>query len=373
MKVGPSTSTTNTLLLASRLSSARSQSGVALLTILLLVVSITVVAGAMLASQKVAIRKSSLLFEQDQLLQGLQAGQQLAVALIEADNKLNDSDSSQDVWAQPIPPYASEAYTLTIEVYDEASRFNINNLYHDGAVDEAALASLQRLLSSLGMDEGLATVILDWQDPDVSVYQDSADETTVYQSGLSATNDSSAMIQVANQAFVNIEQLAELPGVTPEILQRLRPYLTAVPYYLPVNINTADPLVLAALVPNDSGIARQAFASNQQAQLIDSEDKIWQTPPFDSVSEQQRKAIAPLIAVESRAFSAIIIAASGGADAAYAKQRYATVLISKLPSQAAEKSSAAANAAEKPNKIIRAYSQRLWPFRPKVAVATPRT
>ena len=36
---------------------AHSQRGVALLTILLLVVSITVVAGAMLASQKIAIRQ----------------------------------------------------------------------------------------------------------------------------------------------------------------------------------------------------------------------------------------------------------------------------------------------------------------------------
>ena len=40
---------------------ADSQRGVALLTILLLVVSITVVAGAMLASQKIAIRRSGLL------------------------------------------------------------------------------------------------------------------------------------------------------------------------------------------------------------------------------------------------------------------------------------------------------------------------
>lgn len=44
-----------------------SQRGVALLTILLLVVSITVVAGAMLASQKIAIRRSGLLFDQNQL------------------------------------------------------------------------------------------------------------------------------------------------------------------------------------------------------------------------------------------------------------------------------------------------------------------
>ncbi|KKL12914.1 hypothetical protein LCGC14_2530990, partial [marine sediment metagenome] len=48
-------------------------------TILLLVVSITVVAGSMLASQKIAIRRSGLLFDQNQLLQDIDAGHQLAV------------------------------------------------------------------------------------------------------------------------------------------------------------------------------------------------------------------------------------------------------------------------------------------------------
>ena len=84
---------------------AHSQRGVALLTILLLVGSITVVAGAMLASQKIAIRRSGLLFDQNQLSQDLNAGQQLAITMIRADDKLNDTDSEQDIWAQPLPPY----------------------------------------------------------------------------------------------------------------------------------------------------------------------------------------------------------------------------------------------------------------------------
>ena len=83
--------------------SANSQRGVALLTVLLLVVSITVVAGAMLASQKVAIRRSGVLFDHDQLLQDIHAGQQVAVTRIRADNQLNDTDSLQDIWAQPMP------------------------------------------------------------------------------------------------------------------------------------------------------------------------------------------------------------------------------------------------------------------------------
>ena len=61
--------------------------------------------GRCLPVKKIAIRRSGLLFDQNQLLQDINAGQQLAVTIIRADNELNDTDSVQDIWAQPIPPY----------------------------------------------------------------------------------------------------------------------------------------------------------------------------------------------------------------------------------------------------------------------------
>ena len=354
---------------------ARSQQGVALLTILLLVVSITVVAGAMLASQKVAIRKSSLLFEQDQLFQGIQAGQQLAVALIQADSKLNDSDSLQDVWAQPIPPYSSESYTIKIEIQDEASRFNINNLYHDGAVDEAAFAVFKRLLSNLGLEETLATAVLDWQDPDISVYQDSADEATVYQSLSQEDGRAGGRAKIANQPFLSVAQLIDVPGMTAETVKKLEAYITAVPYYLPVNVNTASAPVLSALIAGEGGSQMQAFTAARDSQVIDSMDTLWQTPPFATLNEEDRSAMTPLIAVDSQAFSALIVASEAGVDANVAKQRFATVMISKLDkgSEANSANNTAVNNNEanranqqKDAKIIRAYSQRLWPYRPSI-------
>ena len=146
---------------------AHSQRGVALLTILLLVVSITVVAGAMLASQKIAIRRSGLLFEQNQLLQDIDAGQQMAVTLIRADDTLNDTDSEQDIWAQPMPPYLLGGHSISIELRDEASRFNINNLYQNGEVNTVALALFERLLTQLGLESDIAIAVLDYQDLDM--------------------------------------------------------------------------------------------------------------------------------------------------------------------------------------------------------------
>ena len=208
---------------------AHSQRGVALLTILLLVVSITVVTGAMLASQKIAIRRSGLLFDQDQLLQDIDAGQQLAMTVIRADNKLNDTDSEQDIWAQPIPPYALDNHSISIELRDEASRFNINNLYQNGAVNTAALMVFQRLLTQLNIEPDIAIAVLDYQDADGEVYQDGGDESVVYSQQRSGAVEGI----LPNQPFISIDQLQDVRGVSAEVLAALRPYLSAVPYYAP--------------------------------------------------------------------------------------------------------------------------------------------
>lgn len=345
---------------------ANSQRGVALLTILLLVVSITVVAGAMLASQKIAIRRSGLLFDQNQLLQDINAGQQLAVTLIRADAKLNDTDS-----AQPIPPYTLGGHSIGIELRDEASRFNINNLYHNGAVDTAALAVFQRLLTQLNLDRDIAIAILDYQDADGEVYQDGGDESVVYSQQIGRGADKT----LPNQALVSIDQLAEVKGINAEVLATLRPYITAVPYYLPININTASPTLLAALAEGKSSQQMQSIVELRAKQAFNSIDAVWQLPILSGVKEDQRKALTPLLAVDSQAFMALITA-SDNASVGQARQRFATIIISKTATDGETENSSdnsnknsngannAQNADNKKPKDVRVVTQRLWAFRP---------
>lgn len=355
---------------------ADSQRGVALLTILLLVVSITVVAGAMLASQKIAIRRSGLLFDQNQLLQDINAGQQLAVTLIRADAKLNDTDSEQDIWAQPIPPYTLGGHSIGIELRDEGSRFNINNLYHNGAVDTAALAVFQRLLTQLNLEPDIAVAILDYQDADSEVYQDGGDENVVY----AQQSNRGADTALPNQALLSIDQLAEIKGVDAQVLATLRPYITAVPYYLPININTASPVLFAALVEGASSQQMQSIIELRAKQAFSSVDDVWQLPVLSSVKAEQRKALTPLLAVDSQAFMALITA-SDNATVGQARQRFATIIISKTAadgdaanssdnngnknsSDANNANGNANNADNKKPKEVRVLTQRLWAFRP---------
>ncbi len=345
---------------------ADSQRGVALLTILLLVVSITVVAGAMLASQKIAIRRSGLLFDQNQLLQDIDAGQQLAVTMIRADANLNDTDSMQDIWAKPVPPYTLDTHSIGIEMRDEASRFNINNLYQNGAVDTAALAVLQRLLTQLNLAPDIAIAVLDYQDADSEVYQDGGDESTVYnqQSNSSADND------LPNQRLVNIDQLQNVKGINAEVLAVLRPYLTVVPHYLPININTASPVILAALIDGATSQQMQTIVDLREKQVFESIDEIWQLPILSSLDNEQRKVLAPLLAVDSQAFTALITA-TDNATVGQARQRYATIMINKTAPDVTENSNNSdnaninnKNADNKKPKEVRVVTQRLWAFRP---------
>ena len=360
---------------------AHSQRGVALLTILLLVVSITVVAGAMLASQKIAIRRSGLLFDQNQLLQDINAGQQLAITMIRADNKLNDTDSEQDIWAQPIPPYTLGTHSVGIELRDEASRFNLNNLYQNGAVDTAALAIFQRLLTQLNLEPDIAVAVLDYQDTDSEVHEDCGNESTVYAQQLSATGSKT----LPNQPFVSVDQLQEVQGVTAEVLTTLRPYITAVPYSVPMNVNTANPVLLAALMDGATSDQMQRIVDMRSKQPIASIDDLWQLPVLSTLDEAQRQELTPLLAVDSRAFLALITATDTASvtSAGQARQRFATVLISKTSADGsgAENNNNANNGgangnnppnSNRPNntdnnektKTIKVVTQRLWAFRP---------
>ncbi len=362
---------------------ADSQRGVALLTILLLVVSITVVAGAMLASQKVAIRRSGLLFNQNQLLQDIEAGQQLAMTIIRADDKLNNTDSAQDIWAQPLPPYTLGVHNITIELRDEAGRFNINNLYHDGEADADALAVFERLLTQLNLAPEIAIAVLDWQDVDSEVYNDGGDESVVYNQQTS----SSANKTLPNQPLVSIDQLQEVHGISAETLAVLRPYITAVPYFLPINVNTASPVLLAALIDGVNPKQMQAFTDLRAQQVLASIDDLWQLPPFMSISAEGRQGFEALLAVDSQAFTALITA-TDSSNVGAPRQRFATVLISKMGADSdkntdgnnndinnASNNNASNNNANASNnnandnntnksKAVTVVSQRLWAFRP---------
>lgn len=367
------------------------QQGVALLTILLLVVAITVLAGSMLASQKVSMRQTQLIFEQDGLNQQLAAGQQLAMEMIKMDSQLNDYDGFEDIWAKPMPPYAHQQYMLMLEVNDASSRFNINNLYHDNAVDEMAFASFKQLLRLLELDEQLATAILDWQDPDNTVHLDNANEADVY-TELNKAN--AATNAIANRPLISVEQLLDIPQMDAKTLARLRPYIVTVPVYTPININTANPLLVFAALnaaqelaseqakkkPNSANKGTNKQASQNQAPVplnlkqletqigqlvsepLEKQDDIWQLAELASFNEATKKLLKSLLSVNSGAFE-VLVSVSDDKN----RTKYQTFTIIKTKPQA-DKQGLSAQSTKSATQVV-AVNQRIWTFQPPFATA----
>jgi len=314
--------------------------GMALLTILLLVVAITIVAGSMLANQKVMIREFELTKGQGQLREYALAGEAMATNLIAQDSQVNQVDSLADAWAKPIAEQTINQAKVNIKIDDDASRFNINNLYHDGKVDDTALAFFQALLQANGLSPNIAMAVLDWQDPDSDTRADGGAEAAYYQS----TGKKMAM-GIANQPFISINELQHVRGMDSEGLQKLAPYLTAVPYYLPMNINTVKPELLTILVnlpteangnqpqgsnraDNDgnpqSGQDTSAASNVAATHQIDDRaiinwanarennlpvqtlTQLWAVPSFAQIDERNKARIAKLLATQSQSFRVVV-------------------------------------------------------------------
>lgn len=316
------------------------QQGMALLTILLLVVAITIVAGSMLANQKVMIREFELTKGQGQLKEYALAGEAMATNLIAQDSQVNQVDSLTEAWAKPLAEQTLNQAKVSIKIDDDASRFNINNLYHDGKADDTALAFFQALLQANGLSPNIAMAVLDWQDPDSDTLADGGAEAAYYQS----TGKKMAMA-IANQPFISINELQHVRGMDSEALQKLAPYLTAVPYYLPMNINTVKPELLTILVnlpteangnqpqgsnraDNDgnpqsgqdtsaaSNVAAthqiddtaiinwaNARANNLPVQTL---TQLWAVPSFAQIDERNKARIAKLLATQSQSFRVVV-------------------------------------------------------------------
>jgi general secretion pathway protein K len=97
-----------------------------------------------------------------------------------------------------------------------------------------------RLLRLLELDEQLVNALLDWLDADIEVRfpQGAEDDTYLGRE---------PPYRAANAPLTDISELRLVAGFTAEVIDRLRPYVTALPETTELNVNTAPALVLATL------------------------------------------------------------------------------------------------------------------------------
>ncbi len=296
----------------------RHQQGVALLTILLMVVTATILATGLLLRQERAVRETTILLRQDQALQYGLAGENLLTALLIADAQNNTTDSNKDIWAQPTPPYPIEDGVITGRLIDQSGKFNLNNLYHDGKVDTTALDYFKRLLTHVGLQVNLANAVVDWQDPDDEPMGADGAESSFYL-GLNPG------YLAANRPFQQVEELKKVRGFDDATYQKLAPYITALPQFSPINVNTAPPMVLAALddslslpIITNWVTVRDGAAGSALAQV----SSLWSDSTFAQVPQAQQTAVASLLDIKSSYFEAQIQITLGGRTRSLTSEMY---------------------------------------------------
>ncbi len=220
----------------------RTQSGVALITAMLITVLATIVAVSMASKQHLDIRRTTNVVEFDQAYLFALGVETWARAILERDRRDNAVDHPGEPWSTILPPIDVEGALVSGWIEDLQGRFNLNNLIDaDGAPRDAEVVRFRRLLGVLSLDERLTDAVLDWIDPDADQrFPDGAEDDTYM-----AMNPP---YRAANSPMTHPSELLLVNGFTPEIFEIIRPHIHTLPGMTTININTATAQVLMSVV-----------------------------------------------------------------------------------------------------------------------------
>ena len=217
-----------------------SQSGVALITALLVVAIVTVIATGMATRQQLDIRRSGNVLDHDQAYMFALGVETWARSILIQDRRDNTVDNLSEIWATELPPLSVEGGNVSGRIVDMQGRFNINNLVKDGKPSPMDVLRFERLLKSLELNSTLSQAVIDWIDGDSETISGDGAEDSEY---LGHTPP----YRAANNIINSVSELRLVKGFTTDAVGRLEPFLSALPAYTHININTAPPEIIMIL------------------------------------------------------------------------------------------------------------------------------
>lgn len=184
-----------------------------------------------------------------------------------------------DQWATPLK-LDDEAGSLEITVREESGKIYVNGLVQPNGTEEPfTLAALRRLGAGVQLPENVWSAVADWIDSD-DMPRSGGYETASYRTQKPAYSAS-------NRALTTLTELSLIKGITPELLGKLRPFLTIYPDQATahqININTAPREVLIAL---DSGIDErlaERILERRKLTPFKSTGELSQVPGMDTIA-----------------------------------------------------------------------------------------
>lgn len=182
-------------------------------------------------------------------------------------------------WALRLPAIPLENGSIAGYIVDAQSRINVNNL-GASASQAGTLAAMTRLFASLSLPASLLNAVSDWVDVDDQVTDPGGAEDVWYMAqgtpGLAA-----------NAPVKRVSELLSVRGDSSAVLNRLRPYVTALDAPTPVNVNTAPPEVLTAIATGlDRAGALALVATREQKPFASIADFRSRLPRADIVVDE---------------------------------------------------------------------------------------
>ena len=225
------------------------QRGIALITAMLVTALAAIAATAVLVSANNGIRRASTLIDGERAWWYAQGLESWTRRILARDLEKNGAiDSLDEDWAQPLDYLPVEQGAVRGKIIDLTGRFNLNNL----ASTQTAKYQKQllRLFQNIkGLDpataQPLAAAIIDWIDADQIPSGAGGAENTDYQS-------LPLPYRAANQPMASPTELLAIKGMTPQIYQRIAPFVCTLPLTggkvaTKINVNTAPQEVLLSL------------------------------------------------------------------------------------------------------------------------------
>ncbi|HNK17304.1 MAG TPA: type II secretion system minor pseudopilin GspK [Piscinibacter sp.] len=222
------------------------QRGAAVILALLTVALVAGLAAAALADLGVALEQVTGRHDQAQARQLARGAVDWARNVLAEDARTSQVDHFGETWAVKVPPTPVEEGQVSGELQELSGRFNLNNLVQASDGNAMAVEQFQRMLAVVGVGKSeamnLTAALLDWLDADDEPRRPAGAESAWY-----ATQ--SPPRRPANGPLVTVSELLQVRGFTPQLFDRLTPLVTALPPGSMINVNTAPPEILAAVVP----------------------------------------------------------------------------------------------------------------------------
>ena len=279
---------------------ASEQRGVAIITALLVVVLAAGIATYLLAQQSHALTRTARATGRAQA--ALYAGPTLDYArAVLADAQQNKYVSYQQPWAQGITAMPIENALASGLIRDEAGKFNLNNLVLNRQAPSAPdIKIFRQLLTKLDLNPDLVDAVVDWIDEDSQPNPAGAEDS--YYMNLPSP------YRAANQNMVQWQELARVRGFDNKTVQRLAPFVTALPARTLVNLNTAPQEVLAALFPNLSASDITSIVTTRETKPFLSIDvaDLQKRPGLQKLSSADLNAVASFASASSDYFLILI-------------------------------------------------------------------